>query len=131
MAAAVDIVTEVCRRFAEDQDPFELLSDDIVWEVPMFDHDEAFHGHRGVAEFFRRWLGTWEGYEFELDELHPCTDGRVVTLFTERGRGRGSGVPVEIHPLGVWTISGEKVVAYRGYMDRDEGLRDADVCLGA
>jgi ketosteroid isomerase-like protein len=129
MTAAVDIVTEVCRRFADDEDPFELLADDVVWEVPMFDHDESFHGHLGVAEFFRRWLGTWEGYEFELEEMHPCTDGRVVTLFTERGRGRGSGVPVEIRPLGVWTVADGKVVAYRGYMDRDEGLRDSNVCF--
>ena len=53
----------------------------------------------------------------------------VVTLFTERGRGRGSGAPVEIHPLGIWTVEAGKVVAYRGYMDRDEGLRDANVCL--
>jgi ketosteroid isomerase-like protein len=129
MAAAVDIVTEVCRRFAENEDPFELLDQNVVWEVPMFDHDDPFCGHRGVAEFFRRWLGTWEGYEFELNELHECSDGRVVTLFTERGRGRGSGAPVEIHPLGIWTVDGGKVVAYRGYMDRDEGLRDAGVCL--
>ena len=129
MGAAVDIVTEVCRRFAENENPFELLDENVVWEVPMFDHDDPFRGHRGVAEFFRRWLGTWEGYEFELDELHECSDGRIVTLFTERGRGRGSGAPVEIHPLGIWTVDGSKVVAYRGYMDRDEGLRDAGVCL--
>jgi ketosteroid isomerase-like protein len=129
VTAATDIVTEVCRRFAADENPFDLLSDDIVWSVPMFDHDESFQGHRGVAEFFRRWLGTWEGYEYVLEELHPCTDGRVVTLFTERGRGRGSGVPVEIRPLGIWTVRDGKVIVYRGYMDRDEGLRDADICV--
>ena len=53
-AAAVDIVSEVCRRFTQDEQPFDLLSEDILWEVPMFDHDEAFRGHRGVAEFFAR-----------------------------------------------------------------------------
>ena len=129
MAAAAEIVSEVCRRFAEDEDPFPLLDENITWKVPMLDQQEPFCGHRGVAEFFRRWLGTWEGYEFELEEMHPCTDGRVVTLFTERGRGRGSGVPVEIHPLGIWTVRDGLVVAYRGYMDRDEGLREANVCL--
>jgi ketosteroid isomerase-like protein len=125
MAPAVDIVTEVCRRFADNEDPFELLSEDVVWEVPMFDHDDPFCGHRGVAEFFRRWLGTWEGYEFELEEIHDVGDDRVVTLFTERGRGRGSGAPVEIRPLGIWTVRDDKVVEYRGYMDRAEGLHAA------
>ena len=37
--------------------------------------------------------------------------------------------PVEIRPLGIWTVREEKVVAYRGYMDRAEGLREANVCL--
>jgi ketosteroid isomerase-like protein len=122
---AVDIVNEVCRRFAEDEDPFPLLDENITWKVPMLDQQDAFCGHRGVAEFFRRWLGTWEGYQFELEQILPCGAEQVVTLFTERGRGRGSGAPVEIRPLGIWTVRDGKIVHYRGYMDRDEGLRDA------
>ena len=40
-AAGLDIVTEVCRRFADNENPFELLSEDVIWrEVPMFDHDD-------------------------------------------------------------------------------------------
>jgi ketosteroid isomerase-like protein len=125
MTAAVDIVTEVCRRFAENENPFDLLAEDVTWRVPMLDQLEPFCGHRGVAEFFRRWLGTWEGYRFELEEIHQTDDGRVVTLFTESGRGRGSGAPVTIKPLGIWTVEGGKVVNYRGYMNRDEGRRAA------
>jgi ketosteroid isomerase-like protein len=123
--AAVDVVTEVCRRFAENEDPFPLLDEDITWRVPMLDQLDAFCGHRGVAEFFRRWLGTWEGYRFELEEIREAADGRVVTLFTESGRGRGSGAPVTIRPLGIWTVEDGKVVDYHGYMDREEGLRAA------
>jgi ketosteroid isomerase-like protein len=122
---ALRIVTEVCRRFAENEDPFELLSEDVVWTVPMLDQQDSFCGHRGVAEFFRRWLGTWEGYRFEIEEIREVGDGRVVTLFTESGRGRGSGAPVQIRPLGIWTVRDGKVVDYRGFMDRSEGLHEA------
>ena len=125
MEAALEVVTEVCRRFSDNENPFELLAEDITWKVPMLDQQEAFCGHRGVAEFFRRWLGTWEGYEFELEELRVAADGRIVSLFTERGRGRGSGAPVTIRPLGIWTVQNGKVTHYRGYMDRSEGLREA------
>src|SRR5215212_1097098 len=125
MAAPVDIVREVCRRLADNEDPFDLLAEDITWKVPMLDQQEPFCGHRGVAEFFRRWLGTWEGYRFELEDIREVPDGRVVTLFTESGRGRGSGAPVQIRPLGIWTVKDGKVVDYRGFMDRDEGLREA------
>jgi ketosteroid isomerase-like protein len=123
--AALEVVTEVCRRFSDNENPFELLAEDITWKVPMLDQQEAFCGHRGVAEFFRRWLGTWEGYEFELEELRVAADGRIVSLFTERGRGRGSGAPVTIRPLGIWTVQNGKVTHYRGYMDHSEGLREA------
>ena len=52
MSAAVDIVTEVCRRFADNEDPFPLLDENVTWEVPMFDHDAPFFpiysgAHRG------------------------------------------------------------------------------------
>jgi ketosteroid isomerase-like protein len=124
--AAVQVVAEICRRFAEDEDPFPLLAEDITWKVPMLDQVEPFCGHRGVAEFFRLWLGTWEGYRFELEEIHETEDGRIVTLFTESGRGRGSGAPVALNALGIWTVEGGKVVHYHGYMDRDEGLRAAE-----
>ena len=112
MPAAVDIVT-VCRRRAE-RGPVRAPRRRRRLGSPDVRPRRPFCGHRGVAEFFRRWLGTWEGYEFELEELHQCGDGRVVTLFTERGRAAGSGAPVEIHPLGIWTVEGGKVVAYRG-----------------
>ena len=43
MAAAVEIVTEVCRRFADNEQPFDLLAEDITWKVPMLDQQDAFY----------------------------------------------------------------------------------------
>jgi ketosteroid isomerase-like protein len=108
------------------EDPFPLLDENVVWEVPMFDQPEdSFNGHAGVAEFFRRWLGTWENYELTIEDVIETPDGRVVTLFREAGRGRTSGAPVELRVVGVWTVANGRVSHYRGYTDREEGLRAA------
>ena len=126
MATAVEIVTELYRRFRTGEDPFALLADDVVWEVDTLDAPaEAYRGHRGVAEFFRRWLGTWDDYEIELEEVREAPDGRVVAFFVERATGRGSGVPVEMRPTGVMTVRDDKIVAYRGYANRADALSDA------
>lgn len=122
MPAALEIVTELYRRFEHGEDPFPLLDEAIVWEVPMMD---VAHGHSGVAEFFRRWLGTWDDYSFKLEEVREAPDGRIVALFREAGHGRGSGVPVEIKSAALVEVRDDKIVSYRGYTSRDDALADA------
>jgi ketosteroid isomerase-like protein len=125
VAAAVEIVTELFRRFQAGEDPFPLLDEDIEWTVEMLDTPQGeSRGHRGVAEFFRRWLGTWDQYEMKLEEVREAPDGRVVALFRERATGRGSGVPVEMSPGAVIEIRDDKVVSYRGHADREDALRE-------
>ena len=126
MSAAAEIVTELFRRFEAGEDPFPLLDDDVAWTVEMLHTPEGeARGHRGVAEFFRRWLGTWDQYEVKLEEVRDAPDGRVVAFFRERATGRGSGVPVEMSPGAVITVRDGKIVAYRGYADREDALADA------
>ena len=126
MAAAVDIVSEVYRRFRDGEDPFPLLADDVEWVIETPETPAGVsYGHRGVAEFFRTWLGTWDNYTIELEELREAPDGRIVTFFRERATGRGSGVPVEMTPGAVIDVRDDKIVRYRGYVNRDDALRDA------
>jgi len=118
-----DIVRELFRRMSSGEDPFPLLDENIVWDVPMV--DGVYHGHLGVAEFFRHWIGTWDDYRIVLEEMRVGPEGRVLAFFCEEGSGRGSGVPVHLHPASVWEVRDGKAVSYRGYLDRDEARRDA------
>jgi ketosteroid isomerase-like protein len=123
MQDPVELVREVYRRFADGDDPFPLMDEDIVWDVPMVDGE--YRGHRGVAEFFRHWIGTWDDYKVILEEIIPAPDGRVLAYFCEQGSGRGSGVPVHLHPASLWEVRDGKAVSYRGYLDRAEARRAA------
>jgi ketosteroid isomerase-like protein len=47
-----------------------ILHPDIVWDASdssIFDISRVYHGHEGVAEFWREWLGAWETVEFEYE----------------------------------------------------------------
>src|SRR3954447_9816501 len=123
----VDVVREVFDVFASGGDPFPLLDENVIWDVPMV--DGHYVGHRGIGEFFRHWIGTWDDYKIVLEQIMPTPDGRVLALFCEEGSGRGSGVPVRLHPASIWTISDGKAVAYHGYLDRQEALEEAGLAV--
>ena len=128
MTDPVAVVAECCERFQSGEVPWELLAEDIEWEISeMLDQTGTFHGHDGIRSFLREWLGTWDDYSFEVEDIVAGAGGRVLVLFRERGRGKGSGVEVELRPGGVWTVAGGEVIRYRGYVDRDEAARAAGV----
>jgi hypothetical protein len=64
-----------------------------------------------VTEVCRRWLGTWEGCQFELEEILPCGGERVVTLFTECGRVRGSGRSCSRPPLALTPVPSRRWIS--------------------
>ena len=124
--AAIDVVSDLFARFQAGGDIFALMDEDISWEVEVLDTpEEPSRGHRGVADFLRRWLGTWDSYTFELEEVREAPDGRVVAFFREEAMGRGSRVPVEMRPGAVIEVRDGKVVTYHGYADRSDALREA------
>ena len=118
----VDVVRELFRRFANGGDPFPLIDENVVWDAPMV--EGTYHGHRGVGEFFRHWIGTWDDYQISLEQIMPTPDGRVLAMFCEEGSGRGSGLPVHLHAASVWEVRDGKAISYRGYLDQSEALQE-------
>jgi uncharacterized protein len=58
------------------------------------DLDDVYYGHDGVAAFLRKWLGAWEDYRIEPEEVIDCGD-KLIVLLRHRGRGKGSGLEIE------------------------------------
>jgi ketosteroid isomerase-like protein len=84
--------------------------------------------YRGV-EGFKRWVENvdevWERFEAELEEIVDGAD-RVVSAVRMSGRGRGSGVEVDMRVFQVWHFREGKLVRLTGgYRDRAEALEAA------
>ena len=67
----------------------------------------------------------WESFHGELEELIDAGD-KVVSAVMMRGKGKGSGVDVEMRVFQVWTVRDSQVVRLvGGYRDRSEALEAA------
>ena len=85
----------------------------------------VYRGHAGIEEWRRAAIDVWQSFTGELDELIDAGD-KVVTAVTMRGKGKESGVDVEMRVFQVWTVRDSKVVrVVGGYRDRSEALEAA------
>ena len=103
---------------------FRTFDPEVIWDTSHY-HDwpeAAYQGIEGVKRFLTEWLAVWDGYEVGLDEVFPAPDGRVVVLFWHRGKGRTSGLAMEIAAAQILTVRDGKTTRIDNYEDRDEAL---------
>jgi ketosteroid isomerase-like protein len=98
----------------------------VVWEssetsVGKLMGPDVYRGHDGLRRMFREYYDAWENVEDTCEELIDAGE-HVVSVVASRGRGRTSGVEVEWHPFGVWTIREGKVVRVAWFSSREEAL---------
>jgi ketosteroid isomerase-like protein len=103
----------------------EALDPRIEYDLTHFPDGKVYLGHDGVREAFRIWLGTWEDYRQEIDEVIDLGEDEVVVVLREFGRGKGSGIEVERPTAGVWTLRDGKAVRIRFYAGKAEALEAA------
>jgi ketosteroid isomerase-like protein len=85
----------------------------------------VYKGHEGLRNWFREWFQAWENLDDHYEELIDAGD-KVVSLSTMRGRGRVSGVEIDLkHNAGIWTVRRGKVVSVVWFPTREEAFEAA------
>lgn len=106
---------------------FAAYDPGIEWHLarvmmPATDLEPVYHGHEGVRVFWRQWFAAWETAGFEYEEFIDAGD-HVVTVLSQRVRGRTSGVELEWNSYGqMWTIQDSKIVRVEFFPTRGEAL---------
>ncbi|MGH2979317.1 MAG: nuclear transport factor 2 family protein [Solirubrobacterales bacterium] len=126
----VQVVQRMFDRWRAGDVALEAFHEDIEWDSSLFPDGTVDRGHEGVRRFLRRWLGTWEEYAIDLEHLFAAGD-YVVAFTRERGRGKGSDVPVELEATMLFTVRDGKIVRFRGYLDRAAALAAAGLSAAA
>lgn len=119
----VEIVQQSYEAFdrGDYRSALEAFDPGVEFDLSHFPEGRVYHGHDGLREAFRIWLGTWEDYRQERDELIDAGD-EVVVPIREHGRGKGSGVALTRVTFAVWTLRDGKTVRVRFYSTRGEAL---------
>ena len=120
---------ELVRRGIDSVEAFwSLLDEHVVWaigEMPLPDLPEVMIGRDAVVEGSRHYWGTWDDYVLEPTEIIDAGEDRVIVVFYERGRGRGSGVPFERRGATLYTLRACKMIRFRVFPTREEALEAA------
>ena len=71
------------------------------------------------------WLEAWESFTIDVVEFEPIGERHVVGDVRQSGRGRGSGVEVEMRLGYLWEVRGGKVIRLHIVPDRETALAAA------
>ena len=127
----VEIVRRSFEAFLEGDDPgaaFDtgLLADDWEWVLQnAFEGKSVWRGRQEFVEFLRAWTGEFEDYSIRFEQFIDAGDDRVVTIYRQRGTGKGSGIPVEWHGAMISEVRDGRVIRTTSYPDPAEALKAA------
>ena len=105
----------------------DVFDPEIEYDLTHFPDGKVYRGHDGVREAFRIWMGTWDDFRQELDELIDGGDTEVIAVVREFGRGKGSGIALERPTVGLWTMRDGKAVRIRFFERREDALEAVGV----
>jgi ketosteroid isomerase-like protein len=104
-----------------------LCDEDIVitqpTELPGAPPEQ--HGHRGVMEAFAIWPEQWDDYRIEILRIAPAPGGKVFVTTRTSGRGKQSGVEVEMDFSFVFTLRDAKISEWRLFVQEGQALEAA------
>jgi ketosteroid isomerase-like protein len=114
-AANVDLVREIYRAWGRgDFSTADWADPEIEFTLPGPD-PRVYRGIESMSRVWAGWLEMFDELSVAAEELHDAGD-KVVVEHVFRGKGRGSGIPVdEIHGFTVMTLREGKVTRIEGH----------------
>ena len=83
------------------------------------------HGHQGVLEALAIWPEQWDDYRIELLRIAAAPGGKVFVTQRTRGRGKQSGIEVNMDFSFVFTVRDTKISEWRLFVQEDQALEAA------
>jgi hypothetical protein len=96
-----------------------------VFSTPEAANPGSFHGISGLMRWAERWFDAWEEFEIRPVMFEPIGAHHVVINCLQRGRGKGSGAPVEMDATYMVEVVGGHITRFHLYMRRDEAIQVA------
>lgn len=86
---------------------------------------DEYRGYDGLRRYFDLFAEVVDDLQFDVEELVEVAEGALVGRSHIAGRGRGSGIPVEMRVPILIRIRDGKLAVMAAYADWDEALAAA------
>jgi ketosteroid isomerase-like protein len=83
------------------------------------------HGHDGVLEAFGIWPEQWDDFRIDIVDFIADVGDYVVVRNRQSGRGKQSGVEVDIEFTFLFAVRDGKIAEWRIFMRESEALHAA------
>ncbi len=104
----------------------EMLSPDVeIFASRSLANAGRFRGREGYLEWVGQWLEAWETFRIEVNDDFTAVGDDVIVSAQQFGRGKGSGVEVQMPIAYLFTIRDGKAVRFHLYPSRAEALEVA------
>jgi ketosteroid isomerase-like protein len=124
----VEVRNEAVRRFlAAFESDSDAFGDTLHPEIEWFGFDENHTLIKGIEAAVgsrNRWLDTWDEHHLNVEEVVEEGDS-VVALVHIKGRGKASGVDVDVRFYAQVKVRDGKVAYIYDHEDRNRALEAA------
>jgi ketosteroid isomerase-like protein len=99
---------------------------EVRWHERTYpDTPELLRGVEEIIDFSERFRAEWADVAAEPLEITESPDGRILVFTRQSGRGRQSGVPIEIHFFELWTVRDGRLKKVEYFRHRADALKAA------
>jgi ketosteroid isomerase-like protein len=120
----VEIVRRNVETFEHGEEAWLSTVDPEAEWYPLEEGHSLSRGHEAAIRVRRSWLENWEGHQIDLEEMKDGADSVVACLHLT-GRGKLSGVEVDIRVYMHYKLRDGEIVYVYEYEDRGEALEAA------
>jgi ketosteroid isomerase-like protein len=120
----VEIVRRLAEAFQHDEEAWLSTVDPALEWYPIEEAHSLSRGHEAAIRVRRSWLENWEGHQMDVEEVKDGADSVVACLHLT-GRGKMSGVEVDLRVYMHFKLRDGKIVYCYEYADRGEVLEAA------
>jgi ketosteroid isomerase-like protein len=95
---------------------------EITQAADLLGAPQHHHGHAGVLEAIADWVEQWDDYRTEVISMTDLGDQVMVKLIS-RGRGKDTGIPVEMLFTFLFLLRAGKITEWRLFTREDDALK--------
>lgn len=95
---------------------------DIEWIPRRAPIEGVYRGREAFIRFFDDTFATFDVFVFDIDEIRPLDDARVLVVGELRTQGHGSGAETRVPNAGVGEYRDGLLRRFQNYSDRESAL---------